>query len=406
MNTDHDQNTNDIQPLKAPLVPTVIPESPAAEQQTAFFNVPNSGASLLMSGAINSGSDIETLPARKAIIDSSSRHKLFKDNSTGSIYLSREQRGKTITVRLSKYNTYCAPRTKIGKVYDYIIVKINQIAISGRELRANKIEFPVQELVDVGIYKKKRYAMESLQTIFDALSDSKISIVEHKEHGRQGKTSPQKFAYEPLFFHLSASKNGNIKIELNPHFPWKDFCKYYSILPLYHFKLSKRASALLLYIFTYARMELHKRNWVESGHFNLPFRNIQSEMGLPHESTVQQPARDIKNVILNAISEIEENHYKELHNSDLQLTPMPVDITNQKVSDFLSIGYLRVDMNGKFLEYFQNISGKRSKKLKEKSSIRKKAEIQALTEKIKEKDKDKSTETAADTPPIRRRSKK
>lgn len=359
-----------------------------------------------MSGAINSGSDIETLPARKAIVESGSRYKLFKDNNSGSIYLSREQRGKTITVRLSKYDTYCTPRAKIGKVYDYIIVKINQIAISERELRTNMIEFPVQELVDVGIYKKKRYAMESLQMIFDALSDSKISIIEHKDGGRQSKKNLLKVKYAPIFFNLEACHNGNIAIELNPHFPWKDFCKYYSMLPSYYFKLSKRASALLKYIVKYARMELHKHNWVENGHFNLTFRNIQAELGLPHESTVQQPARDIKNVILNAISEIEENHYKELHNSDLQLTPMPVDITNQKVSDFLSIGYLRVDMNGKFLEYFQNISGKRSKKLKEKSSIRKKAEIQALTEKIKEKDKDKSTETAADTPPIRRRSKK
>lgn len=361
-------------PLDKPLNATVIPERQATDQQKPFYNTPNTGASILMSNAINSGDEIKTLPARKKRINSNNDYKLYADGD--AIFLSKTQGSEILTAKIPNFSLFGSPRARMGFVFDYIVTKINEIAITNRKFNGNNIiNFPVQELVDTGIYTTRKSAMQGIQAVCKALSGATISI----EKKKKGQKSVKAFSYEPLFYKLSAEDKSNVHLVLNPNFPWDIYYKYYSILPLYNFKLSKKARALLQYILSYARLQVH--SWVDRKYFTLSFRNIQSEMGLPHESDVKQPARDIMHVILAAIDEISEQHNKSMHNSDLLLTPMP-EVLPTRVKAFLDYGYLKVEMSGEWLDFFKQIHIRRGKKIEQSKKRADRAKEKALTQKM------------------------
>ena len=122
-------------------------------------------------------------------------------------------------------------------------------------------------------------------------------------------------------------------------------------------------------------------HWVDRKYFTLSFRNIQSEMALPHESEVKKPARDIMQVILNAIDEISEYHNESLHNSNLLLTPMPEDLPT-RVKPFLDNGYLKVEISGDWLDYFKRIHNKQKRKIEQDTKRTERAKEKALTKKM------------------------
>lgn len=360
-------------PLSKPLNLTIKPDKQATGAKT-FYHTPNTGASLLLSNVINSGDEIRTLPARKNRINSKNNYKLYTDGD--AIYVSKEQGSEILTAKIPNFSLFGSPRARMGIVFDYIVLKINEIAITNRKYNGyNIIDFPIQELVDSGIYTTRKSAMQGIQAVCNALSGATFST----EKKKKGQKSPKSFSYEPLFYKLSAEDKSNVHIELNPNFPWEVYYKFYSILPLYYFKLSKKARALLQYIFSYARMQLP--HWVDRKYFTLSFRNIQSEMALPHESEVKKPARDIMQVILNAIDEISEYHNESLHNSNLLLTPMPEDLPT-RVKPFLDNGYLKVEISGDWLDYFKRIHNKQKRKIEQDTKRTERAKEKALTKKM------------------------
>ena len=193
-------------------------------------------------------------------------------------------------------------------------------------------------------------------------------------------------AIAPLFV-KAAIDDGVCMVVLNDELNWNVLIQFYTYLPEYYFRLSSKADALLYTIFYLARQR--GKELKEKGCFKIGFRTLQYRMGLPDEKGLNNAKRDIKDVIEEAITEIEENHMATYGNDFLQLTPKGYS-ENDNITKFLDNGYLEVRLGGEFLNPFVKAGNLKVQKV---TQARKRQE--KITDEAKAKNLAKTLETEA-----------
>ena len=138
------------------------------------------------------------------------------------------------------------------------------------------IEFPLADLVEIGMYKQVKYAREGFYKAHKELANIKLSAVIKNEKGEINN-----FNTSNMFIDVGLNR-GTCYFNLNHIINWSVFCTTYALLPKTYWSLTVNAQDLFYNIFSLARQQTkgHKEKEIS---FNISFRNIQAIMNLPSE---------------------------------------------------------------------------------------------------------------------------
>jgi len=361
---------------------SVSPVSP--QQESNFYNVPDSTASNLILETLGAGEGIADLPARKRQINHNTTYEVLEDGRKRQVSLVNPK--AKVTIELADIDKLTGSNKPAKKLFVLSLIKANEQAIFDGQLTKDYISFPLQELIDIGFYKTPQSARTGFKAGMDALTSLKI-----KGHIQQTKKRGSTIDALEVLFTGANIKGGQCTVYFNPRISWSFIAQYFTILPRYYFKLPNRASDLLYYIFFLARQ--HTKDIEERGYFTIGFRAIQHRLQLPSEVGLNNPQRDIKQPIEDAIEALETEHSKLYHNTEFSLLPVYDEAAS--VKDFLDNGYLKVTLTGAFAETYIAISKDTAKQIeaaqKRQARITEKA-VAIKTAKALEAEEKKKTE--------------
>ena len=361
---------------------SVSPVSP--QQESNFYNVPDSTASNLILETLGAGEGIADLPARKRQINHNTTYEVLEDGRRRQVSLVNPK--AKVTIELADIDKLTGSNKPAKKLFVLSLIKANEQAIFDGQLTKDYISFPLQELIDIGFYKTPQSARTGFKAGMDALTSLKI-----KGHIQQTKKRGSSIDALEVLFTGANIKGGQCTVYFNPRISWSFIAQYFTILPRYYFKLPNRASDLLYYIFFLARQ--NTKDIEERGYFTIGFRAIQHRLQLPSEVGLNNPQRDIKQPIEDAIEALETEHSKLYHNTEFSLRPVYDEAAS--VKDFLDNGYLKVTLTGAFAETYIAISKDTAKQIeaaqKRQARITEKA-VAIKTAKALEAEEKKKTE--------------
>ena len=324
------------------------------QQESNFYNVPDSTASNLILETLGAGENIADLPARKKQINHNTTYEVLEDGKRRQVSVINPK--AKVTIELADIDKMTGSNKPAKKLFVLSLIKANEQAIFDGQLTKDYISFPLQELIDIGFYKTPQSARTGFKAGMDALTSLKI-----KGHIQQTKKRGSSIDALEVLFTGANIKNGQCTVYFNPRISWSFIAQYFTILPRYYFKLPNRASDLLYYIFFLARQ--HTRDIEERGYFTIGFRAIQHRLQLPSEIDNGNPYRTIKQPIEEAIEELETEHSLLYGNTEFSL--LPVYEETASIKDYLDNGYLRVGLTGAFAETYIEISKGTAKQIEQ-----------------------------------------
>lgn len=324
------------------------------QQESNFYNVPDSTASNLILETLGAGENIADLPARKKQINHNTTYEVLEDGKRRQVSVINPK--AKVTIELADIDKMTGSNKPAKKLFVLSLIKANEQAIFDGQLTKDYISFPLQELIDIGFYKTPQSARTGFKAGMDALTSLKI-----KGHIQQTKKRGSSIDALEVLFTGANIKNGQCTVYFNPRISWSFIAQYFTILPLYYFKLPNRASDLLYYIFFLARQ--HTRDIEERGYFTIGFRAIQHRLQLPSEAGTKNPQRDIKDPIDEAIEELETEHSLLYGNTEFSLLPVYDEAAS--IKDYLDNGYLRVGLTGAFAQTYIEISKDTAKQIEQ-----------------------------------------
>lgn len=247
------------------------------------------------------------------------------------------------------------------KMFLFALQKTNEQAVHNNELFKDTVCFPLQELVDIGMYTNIRSARTGFQAASQALTGITFTL--------SPKRGKDEWNHGVLFANFKIVK-GQCQILLNKELSWNVIAQGYMQLPAYYYKLSSRASTLLYYVFYLARQNTNELK--EKGSFSISFNSIHARLNLPIEGDTDNPKRDIKDALLNAIEEILDSHEEfcgqtSKNPDEFELIP---HYQEGSISDFLK-GSLEVKLSGEIAKPFTDFRKRSDMKIERKAEQRK-----------------------------------
>lgn len=344
------------------------------ERQKDFYNVPTSPATDIILKTMRTGSSVDTLQARAKRVNHSQKIEILQNGTKRQIIVSSGV--STVTLELEDIDKLVGSNKPAKKMFIFFLIKMNEQAFSEGVLRRNYIQFPLQELIDIGYYSRPQSARKGFNDATDTLTSLKIKGTLQKGN----KKIIEQSAIEVLFTGANI-KNGTCTVFLNERINWGFIAAFYTILPKYFFKLSNRASDLLYYIFYLARQRV--REIEDRGYITIGMRAVQERLNLPSEVGNKDPQRTIKQPIEEAITDIEEAS----NNSEFTITP--IYNMGDPIANFLSNGYLKIELKGKYAKNFIALSKETTKQIqtvqKRRETITQKALATNLAKKMESK---------------------
>ena len=355
-----------------------------AQKKQAQYNYPFSPATTNLHRIYGAQGDIRAMAARSNRHPSAHGRQIAYSEKDGA-YILEFRSGKSKYVfqipdleKISKYNK----GTK--KIFNYLLIKLNQQAYSDGVFRRNYISFPLQELIEIGIYADKKSARRGFMDAMTALVAAPIG----GEIDIKGKKPVSQSKISVMFYDAEVT-NGECIVKLNESLNWSFVAQFYTILPAFYFALPAKAADLCQYIFERARQS--QDDIKEKGSFTIKLRSIAQFLGLPDETEARNPSRDIRQRIEEAIEDIEKKMEADDERGALKLTPQVKDRVS--ITEYLDNGYLRVDIAGSYADYFiknaESNEREREKARKKKEKIVEAAKIKSLAERMKNDDKKK-----------------
>ena len=341
-----------------------------------FYNVPSSPATDTILKVMGTGSDINSLPARNRNVNHNRTIEVYQDGQKRQIVVAGET--STITLELSDIDKLIGTNKQAKKMFILSLIKTNEQAFSDGSMRRNFVQFPLQELIDIGYYSRPQSARKGFNDAMDVLTSLKV-----KGTLKKGKKNTiEQSAIEVLFTGANIKK-GTCTIFLNERINWGFVSSFYTVLPRYYFRLSNRASDLLYYIFYIARQRTKD---IESrGYFTMSMRAIQERLNLPSEIGNANPDRTIKKPREDAVEAIDEASNDHEFNIELH------DKEGAPIASYLSNGYLKIELKGEYAKDFIALSKEKAKQIekheKKKEEIIEKAIIKKVADKMEKEEK-------------------
>lgn len=335
--------------------------APNLEQVKSFYSVPTSPATAGVLTVLGNGKEhLATMKSRAKSVSHSQQIEVLQNGEKRQVTITSSN--STVTLELADIEKLTGSNKTAKKLFIFNLIKMNGQAYSGGVLRRNYMQFPLQELQDIGFYNTPQSARKGFNSGMDILTSIKL-----KGSMKQGKKEVAT-ALEVLFTGANI-KNGVCTVFINERVNWDFIASFYTILPQYSFKLSNRAFDLILYVFYLARQNLKQ---IESkGSFNISLRALQNQLQLPSEVGNKDPQRTIKEPIEKAIEEI-------MYYSDSQELSIEYVVDNNlPITAYLNKGYIKVTLKGSYANNFIQLSRNKTKQL---NTVQKRRET--ITEKI------------------------
>lgn len=261
-----------------------------------------------------------------------------------------ESKDTKIRVQFSDLSKLVANQKNSKKMIDFIAGKISQQAFIGNENKLIReiISFPLQDLVDKGIYTNIRSARAGYERIVEALTKISVEGTIKKGKNREEQNS---LVVPFVSRHL---KGGICRVRINPDLNWSILINYWTALPDFSFALPNRAYDLNRYIFNQARQNLNEIE--KQGGFTISLRAVQKVLNLPDEKKTSHPQQDIKDAIENAIEEIEKRSKSQDYTITLYCNGKPYESEKINITEYLNKGYLDIRLKGKYAERFKALA--------------------------------------------------
>lgn len=315
------------------------------EKNSAYFNMPSGPAFQHMAEMLTYGPDRlgELAERSNKLSNGSAKMKASAAKDARKIDYSSASVEHTIILENASRLTESNKSTK--KIFALVLEKVNAHALSKGIPYKSAISFDLQELVDRGIYKSLRAARTGFDDAADVLTGLKA-----KATTKRGKRSVSQMEITVLFPHI-VRKDGVCTVDLSPHIhDWNSFIQGFFPLPDYAYRLNSRSYSLIEYICDLARQNMTSIK--EKGSFRIGFRAIQKHLALPDDDCAK-PSRDIKKVIDDCISDIEETGKSR----DFYLTPFYPSRCD--IRTFLDQGYLEISVTDMFRDCFLPLAKKK-----------------------------------------------
>lgn len=328
------------------------PLEPVKQRETSFYNMPNSPASNLFLDVLGAGADVADLPDRKRQVNHNTEYKVSENGKRRLVTLMSQK--ANVIIEVTDIEKVSGSNKSAKKLFVFSLIKANEQAIHNGQLTKDYISFPLQELVDIGFYSSPQTARVGFDKGVGILASLQINGKVKKSKKKEVEIKTM----EVLFTGARRVK-GQCFIRLNYAIDWSFIAQYFTILPRYYFRLPNKASDLLYYIFFLARQ--HTKDIEERGYFTIGFRAIQHKLQLPNEKGLNNPQRDIKDAIEDAIEQLEIEHSKTYGNMEFSL--LPVYDEKAPIAEYLDNGFLKVELKGAFAEKFIAISKDTTKQI-------------------------------------------
>lgn len=261
-----------------------------------------------------------------------------------------KENGSIITLEISQADKLLGKTNKTFiKTFIFILQKMN---MQNNSLR---VGFPLQELVDLGMYSTTSNAWRAIQDFIKQSSNIFLSGLIKK-----GKKSIENKGNAGLLFYNASLENGFVTVSVNENFNIDFIASQFTVFPRFAYSLNINAFNLVRYIFYIARQNTQKIK--ERGTFTIGLNSVRDNLGLPDPEDVKN--RKYKQYIVDpieeAISEIEDalKAVPEAKEYGFTITPVGTDTSN--INQWLS-GYLEIGLQREFAEEFINIATKTEK---------------------------------------------
>ena len=330
---------------------TPAPIAPPADDK--FYNLPTSTASNFIIESLGAGGNIADLPARKKKVDHGTHYEVQKNGNIIRVIMTSPK--AELTIELPNMDNL-GSNTPTKSFFNLVLGKVNERAMFDGRLARDELSFPLQELVDIGLYQTPQSARKGFYASMDVLTSIKL-----KGKIRETKKKIRSFPRLEVIFIGAYIERGQCVVRLNNAIDWRFLIRYFTIIPKYFYSLTNRSNDLVYYISYLARQ--NTKEIAERGYFTISFRAIQCKLNLPSEKTTKNPKRDIQDAIENAIVEIETAHFNQYKNMDLQLLPCYDE--DASIKEYLDNGYLKVTLAGDFADYFIHLNENAVKRIEQ-----------------------------------------
>jgi len=299
-----------------------------------------------------------------------------------------KQKGSTVIVEIDQADKYLM---KTNKTFTKILL----FALQKMTAQNNPLEvgFPLQELVDLGMYYDISTARRAVKEFFTQQKLTTLSGTVKK--GR--KTVKEEGGI--LFYHYKIN-NGFVTLSVNENFNLDFIANYFTVFPRFAYALSNNAFSLVRYIFFLARQ--NAQDIKDKGTFTISLEAVRENLGLPSVDEVnnRKYRQFIIEPVKKAIKEVEEAllNVPEAKEYGFTITPCGTDTSN--IREWLQ-GYLEIGLNGDFAETFIRLATKAEKDREQWKKIK-----QAELAKIAARQEAKEAQEAQEAPKRTRGRKK
>lgn len=178
--------------------------------------------------------DIADLPARKRQVNHAATLEVYEDGKRRQVQLKTQK--ASVTIELADIDKLTGSNKPAKKLFVLALIKANEQAIHDGQLTKNYVSFPLQELIDTGFYSTPQSARKGFNAGMDTLTSLKI-----KGHTQQTKNKRRAIDAQEVLFTGARIERGQCTIYLNERINWSFIAQYFTILPIYYFRLSNRA---------------------------------------------------------------------------------------------------------------------------------------------------------------------
>ncbi len=332
----------------------VIPVQPVEkEQKSKYFNAPSGQVpkmGLLALGTHGEEDKLDILETRITNVSHAAATFTHLEEE-GTISILYETSNTNITISFP--SGIVSP--VVRKLYQLFLIKANEQCLDNGRVYCSVIRFPLQDLVDLGVYDSVRSARRGYQKAAEALQKTKILI-------KSADGSDFDSAY--LFPRVKLNR-GICTVKIDEDFPWgKHIANYYTQLPSYAFALSPKASDLTTHIVYQARQQQNMRSIKENGYFLMSLKSVEMYLHLPLPDGDTNASRKVKGKIQEVIKEINEANFPD---EEIRLEIIDNSMPGSTVKEYIENGKLKVNITGDLASYFNRLEDDTREKIERKS---------------------------------------
>lgn len=332
-----------------------------------FYDIPSSPAISKITEILDSSGDFDRLAESRNRVDC--RNQITIKEKKGRALIEYNAKNSELSI-ISTIDKIKRSNVTTHKVFNILLEETLNHSDNGIPTQ-RLFTVPISEFVDNGLYNSGYAATRGIGEACTVLLDMKVLAFTQK----MGKDTEQ---YSPNgganLFSTLYPENGQVFVGVNMTLNWKKLAPYCKLLPKWTMRLKSNPFILADYIFTLARE--NSKTISEKGYIDISYKAISAELQLP-DASGKHADRDVKNVINNAIADIEnafaESDDKKTDEPELSFLQFDEnqDGKRQTIKKWLNNGYLRVTFKGKYLEPYSKIAKKTTEAFEKETKTKK-----------------------------------